>query len=345
MQYVKPNALEGTFTSSEMLDLELLPATAEEIFNLHPYCWEGTIRTVLCGTRDKKSPLMILGEHESTLVREIHSYLTKKFANRVKLTFPSKLVEQKDETVLALMKSFQEVRRGDSNGYDVSSVAFMRLGSIKFPAPNDRNVNMLPFILGRKDSLPEDLQCYYPLIAECPCNFDEFGFVGYLTVHESFVDATKAQRREGLHIESPGFFRGGANGTASFTPGQDDGWGWGSYVDDQYEGGIYMASSVSNTSEVWDALVDKKCPGIVDKHGGCEHLRSLIGKGTKLQAGELFWMTDCTPHEALPQATPGYRQFFRVVSPFVSHWYEDHSTKNPKVGLPDWVKIVKGSKF
>ena len=106
-----------------------------------------------------------------------------------------------------------------------------------------------------------------------------------------------------------------------------------------------MASSVSNTSQVWDALVDKRCPGIVDKHGGCEYLRPLIGKGTKLQAGELIWMTDCTPHEALPQETSGYRQFFRVVSPYISHWYADHSTRNPKVDLPDSVTVVTGSKF
>ena len=106
-----------------------------------------------------------------------------------------------------------------------------------------------------------------------------------------------------------------------------------------------MASSVSNTSQVWDALVDKRCPGIVDKHGGCEYLRPLIGKGTKLEAGELIWMTDCTPHEALPQETSGYRQFFRVVSPYVSHWYAEHNTRNPLVDIPEHVKIVTGNKF
>lgn len=108
-----------------------------------------------------------------------------------------------------------------------------------------------------------------------------------------------------------------------------------------------MASSVSNTSEVWDALVDKNVPGIVldDKHGGCEHLRGIIGPGTKLEGGDLVWMTDCTPHEALPQESSGYRQFFRVVTPYVSHWYADHSTTNPKVSLPNHVKVVHGSKF
>jgi hypothetical protein len=114
---------------------------------------------------------------------------------------------------------------------------------------------------------------------------------------------------------------------------------------DRYEGGIIMASSVANTSEVWDALVNKNVPGIVDKHGGCEHLRPLFDRGTKLHAGELIWMTDCTPHEALPQESAGHRQFFRVVTPYVSHWYADHSTDNPKVDLPSTVTVIHGSKF
>ncbi|KAL3944642.1 MAG: hypothetical protein SGBAC_001302 [Bacillariaceae sp.] len=326
-------------------DSNQVPATAQEVLNLRPSGWERTIRTVLCGTRDEKSPLTILREYETTVLCEIQSYLTHKFANRVKLTLPSALVEQKDDDVLARLESLPNVSRSGSNGYDAGSVAFMRLCSITFPAPSDRNVNMLPFRFGRKESLPEDLQCYYPLIEKCPCNSDEYGKVGYLTVHESAVDATKAQRRDGLHIETPGIFRGTTK-AASFIPGEEDvGWGWGTYFPDRYEGGIYIASSVSNTSQVWDALVDKRSPGIVDKHGGCEHLRSLIGKGTKLRAGELIWMTDCTPHEALPQTAPSYRQFFRVVAPYVSHWYEDHSTKNPKVNLPGWVNIVRGNKF
>ena len=187
---------------------------------------------------------------------------------------------------------------------------------------------------------------------------DDIGKVGYLTVHESYVDVGHGQRREGLHIESPGVFTDGDDdddddddpqntNTAAFTPGVEHPWGMGVfYGPDRYEGGIYIASSVSNTCEVWDALVDRTVPGIVDQHGGCEHLRGILGhQGTKLQAGELVWMTDCTPHEALPQERSGYRQFFRVVTPYVSHWYADHSTPNPNVPLPDHVQVIQGSKF
>jgi hypothetical protein len=84
---------------------------------------------------------------------------------------------------------------------------------------------------------------------------------------------------------------------------------------------------------------------MVDKGGGCEYLREWIGTGTKLQANELIWMTDRTPHEALPQQSSGNRQFFRLVMPSVSHWFAKHSTANPKVPLPDHVKVIEGDKF
>ena len=157
--------------------------------------------------------------------------------------------------------------------------------------------------------------------------------------------AEAAQRRRGLHIEAPGTLCDAAY-VSRFTPATEHHWGIGLFhTSDKYSGGIYIASNIGGTSEVWDALVDKRVQGIVDGHGGCEHLRSIIGHGTKLRKGEMIWMTDCTPHEALPQPESGIRQFFRVVTPYVSHWYADHSTANPRVPLPDNVKMIHGNKF
>jgi hypothetical protein len=102
---------------------------------------------------------------------------------------------------------------------------------------------------------------------------------------------------------------------------------------------------VDNSSEIWDALVDKNVPGIVDHFGGCEHLRRNLGHGTKLRAGELVWMTDCTPHETLILDEPVYRQFFRVVGPQISHWYASHSTPNPLIPLPEHITVIHGDKF
>eukprot|EP00580_Thalassiosira_gravida_P014288 CAMPEP_0201680952 /NCGR_PEP_ID=MMETSP0494-20130426/50860_1 /ASSEMBLY_ACC=CAM_ASM_000839 /TAXON_ID=420259 /ORGANISM="Thalassiosira gravida, Strain GMp14c1" /LENGTH=451 /DNA_ID=CAMNT_0048164683 /DNA_START=1011 /DNA_END=2366 /DNA_ORIENTATION=- len=366
---------------------------AESFFGdeLEMFRWTGTLYALFCGTRDENSPLVLLYKHEATIVREIHSYIANKWAGYVKLTVPAALVGNRDIRENPVYMQFNHGRCDrnwrkrivnrdagtTSSGFDGGFVAFARCGHVKFPEPTGQNVNMMPFIFGDKDSLPTYLQYYFPLIERCPYMKDDIGKVGYLTVHESYVDVGKAQRREGLHIESPGTFADGENAPSftpgmmlerhkeekdctlnppgtfadgenapSFTPGIEHHWGSGCfYGPDKYDGGIFMASSVADTSEVWDALVDNRVPGIVDRHGGCEHLRHLIGQGTKLRAGELVWMTDCTPHEALPQKESGHRHFFRVVTPCVSHWYADHSTCNPKVPLPSNVTVVEGDKF
>jgi hypothetical protein len=106
-------------------------------------------------------------------------------------------------------------------------VAFSKCGVVEFPEPAERKVNMMPFIFGNKVSLPDDLQCYHELIEQCPYMRDEIGKVGYLTVHESYVDVGKAQRREGLHIESPGDFCDDDPNAAAFSPGAEHPWGQG----------------------------------------------------------------------------------------------------------------------
>jgi len=344
--------------------LKLLPATAEVLGgdDLKKFTWKGVLEVLLAGTRDANSALAPLREHETTIVREIYSYIGNQWAGHVKLTIPAALVGRCADSDHCYLMRFNQGRhypnfrhhekiqcieddKATPSGFDDGFVAFAACGHVYFPEPAARNVNMMPFIFGDRASLPGYLQCYYPLIDQCPYMQDYEGKVGYLTVHESYVDVGDAQRREGLHIESPGIFCGDTT-VSSFTPGEEHGWGRGIFWGpDKYEGGIFMASSVADTSEVWDALVDSRTPGIVDQHGGCEHLRSLIGRGTKLQAGELVWMTDMTPHEALPQDESGYRQFFRVVTPCVSHWYVDHSTENPMVPLPSNVTAVRGNKF
>lgn len=121
----------------------------------------------------------------------------------------------------------------------------------------------MPFILGDKESLPENLQCYYDCIWQCPVVKSEKGSICYLTVHESIVEAGVCQRHDGLHIE---------------TPGVEHYWGNGLYYSpDKYEGGIYFASNIANTSIMYNALIDKNVAGIVDEHGGCEHLLRFIG--------------------------------------------------------------------
>jgi len=45
-----------------------------------------------------------------------------------------------------------------SSGFEQGFVAFAKCGNVVFPPPKGRNVNMMPFVFGDKNSLPENLQ-------------------------------------------------------------------------------------------------------------------------------------------------------------------------------------------
>ena len=63
--------------------------------------------------------------------------------------------------------------------------------------------------------------------------------------------------------------------------------------------------------------------------------------------GQVYWITDKTPHESLPLKEKTMRQFFRIVTSEVSFWFRDPSTPNPLGVLPDpeTSKLVTGDKF
>jgi hypothetical protein len=321
---------EGNFLDHSTL--ELLPAIAEDMYGAETErsAWQNTMMALFAGTRDPSSPLSLLRQFEDTVLREIGNCIQNRWSSHIKLTIPAYLVGTSD---IGGLMQFNQGRRHrwperviherestTSHGFDDGFVSFARVGSVQFPSSTGRNVNMMPFIFGEKDSLPTDLQCYFDLIEMCPYMKEDIGKVGYLTVHESYVDVGECQRREGLHIESPGSFSDDSR--CKFIPAVEHRWGMGALRGpDFYDGGIFMASSQRNTSRVWNALVDSRVPGIVDRHGGCEHLRDLLGEGISLEAGELIWMTDLTPHEAIPQKESGTRQFFRVSVLFLFHKY------------------------
>ena len=203
--------------------LELLPNTAQALYgdNLEKFGWKGTLEVLFAGTRGKNSPLAALRKHEETIVREIYSYIGNQWAGHVKLTVPAALVGIANCSGNKYMqfnhgrhgrnwgrRTIIEDARTTSSGFDDGFVAFSRCGHVEFPEPLGRNVNMMPIILGDRESLPSYLQCYFPLIEQCPYMKDDLGKVGYLTVRECYVDVGEDQRREGLHIdiESPGIF-------------------------------------------------------------------------------------------------------------------------------------------
>ena len=87
------------------------------------------------------------------------------------------------------------------------------------------------------------------------------------------------------------------------------------------EGGIFLASSVGNTTRIWDCVLP---PELIGAGGDVEHLRAGLKAGSKsstLGRNELVWLTDRTPHESLPIGRRCFRRFFRLVAGPIDVWY------------------------
>jgi hypothetical protein len=263
---------------------------------------------------------------------------------------------------------------------------FLELGSVTFPSPTDINVNMMPFeVEPNFPTIPEvayklaitfyladlvvvqEYRGYIPMIVAC-CRSLKITdhlpnksnkkpkkkpnpLIFYLTIQESFVESGVCQRRPGLHTDA----HANADWGAVCSKGDGDceepnvynSWGAGRYEEEDKEfspsGGIFLASTIPGSSAVWDCAL--KTPGLL---GDCEDLRDrLYSYGpTELEANHLYWITDRTPHEALPMPASGLRQFFRLVTEKVDVWYEQHSTPNPMgVTPPPSCKIISENKF
>ena len=247
---------------------------------------------------------------------------------------------------------------------DTNGIYCQYMTNITFPLPFNININMMPFIMSNsweQTKLPESVKPYWRIIKACLGADGRWltrGKIGFLTIQESFVEKGKTQRRPGLHCECPGKLRMGSGKAKECWHKYDFTWGRGvaRYFDSggyefQVDGGIYMASSVSNSCVAWDCKIvkDKNGRDVIGHLGDIEHLRDNLdlGKRRWMKAKALYWITDRTPHEVLPMMKSGYRQYFRLVTDDVSIWYEEHSTLNPNGVMPDpkITKIIKGNKF
>ena len=191
---------------------------------------------------------------------------------------------------------------------------YERLSTVEFPEPRDLKVNMMPILLGDVGSIPEELRGYAPLIDTCIAPWrkerDERELL-YLSVHESPVEEGTTQRRPGIHTEA----------TIEF------GWGNNPWGGDLRHEGIYMASSDGHC-RIWDTEVTD-----VDHHGSV--LGTPTGSSEVMIPNVLYWLTDKTPHEAMPTTDTHYRQWFRLVVGEVGVWWAKHNTPNPLGVLPD----------
>lgn len=236
------------------------------------------------------------------------------------------------------------------------------LNQVRFPEPRGIKINMMPFIMGDPSTLPLELHGYLPLITHCDSITP--GRVAYLTVTEDRVQGGETQRRGGIHTEGGIHLFGGGWGGGRFGGGTDNSDILGELKELRrvsrdsltYEqgqrleyleslirdgspsraDGVYMAST-DGACRVWDSTTYD-----VDAFGALKGRPS--GNVAKMDANRMYWMTDRTPHEALPSRFSGTRQFFRIVSNDVDGWWKNHSTSNPLGILPD-CKILEGSKF
>jgi len=81
----------------------------------------------------------------------------------------------------------------------------MIINTIQFPEFTGVKCNMMPFIQGDALSLPDAYKPYAQIIND---NYLEKGEIGFLTIHESFVENGKSQRgynstgiNRNVHIE------------------------------------------------------------------------------------------------------------------------------------------------
>ena len=137
--------------------------------------------------------------------------------------------------------------------------------------------------------------------------------------------------------------------------------GGGSYnaVTHQLIGGIYMASNVKDTCQLFPVRVNKPQLAVYDASCNLEHLRHLFGTPVKLRQNRLYWMHDRIPHEAIPYVPqlptksrvrykikpvipgPYQRSFFRLCCNDVSVWFASRCTPN-RLGIvpPSDVTVV-----
>ncbi|OQS05055.1 hypothetical protein THRCLA_02765 [Thraustotheca clavata] len=309
--------------------------------------WRNSVvRLLLLGTRDLSSPLHLLRGQDVVL----------------KMILDHLIAIWKDALVFRVRGFVQfgdvEYTNEEFEGYE--QLEFEPY-YVQFPPPLMENVdgimqckpyhvNMMPFFIGDLNSLPKECRRYDQILRECFWRCGETGKVGYLTIHEGFVQANTSQRRPGLHVEAPNankmkkrFRRSGfsEHKWVQFN------WGEGRCMEHDLIGGIYMASNISDSCGIWNCVVKGKS-NIVGDLGDVDVLHGVLNHNEheyyQPGANELIWITDHTPHESLPLSTTQFRQYFRFVTSNVSVWFADHSTPNP-LGIEPNAKIIYGSKF
>jgi len=200
------------------------------------------------------------------------------------------------------------------------------VNKIQFPEFTGIKCNMMPFIQGDSSSLPEQYKPYSSIIDE---NFLERGEIGFLTIHESFVEVGQSQRGynsvgidRNVHIEV------GRKANIN-TWGDDGGNSWaGKFKTTLHDNTMLLiANSISDTCKVWNTIEksytkDGDLSAYIEKYPEAS--------GIMLKCGEVVKLSIFNPHECIVQKQSGNRQFFRIVGKGV-RGREEYFTINPLI--------------
>ncbi|KAI8613106.1 hypothetical protein BC830DRAFT_1230763 [Chytriomyces sp. MP71] len=183
------------------------------------------------------------------------------------------------------------------NAIDWQVTGASHVGKVDFPPPlkhedgvsfQEIYFNMMPFLMPAKHwyeadkplpTLPPALHRYSDMIRQC-LEFcpGEAEKVCYITVEEGWVNASVAQRRPGLHTDSPGAPSHELVSKCELVMPWHH-WGFGMVMKHVCEGGIFIASNTTDSCRVYDCVL--KDPSVVGKLGDLEHMRHVLDRGPR----------------------------------------------------------------
>jgi hypothetical protein len=163
----------------------------------------------------------------------------------------------------------------------------MITNTIEFPVFTGIKCNMMPFIQGDDSSLPDVYKPYAKIIND---NYLEKGEIGFLTIHESFVECGKSQRgynstgiNRNVHIEV------GRHETLNYWGGSG-GSSWGgkykTLLDDETM--VLIANSISDTEDITSNLAFDKYLGLLAYGTSSGHIKIISLNGYELEIYNYF---------------------------------------------------------
>lgn len=205
--------------------------------------------------------------------------------------------------------------------------------TVSFPAPKGLHCNMLPFISHLDHTIPPEYHAYFPVIdmVRFLAGVGEHeGEVWYLTIHEGEVSENAAEEASPIHTEGMMVSRACCTEVMRWHK-----WGCGRGA---FSGGMYQVSSISDSSRMWNVQIPWYTTSILGNGSNLDYLRGVLDEAAEAvvpRANEMYWMTDFTPHQALPLKQGANRQYFRLVTGKISGWWKEHSTANRYGVQPD----------